>query len=73
MVVKQPHHQRVAVRVRLVHARELKEKPADVEALRGFVAKCRNADGGYGLSPGQPSRVPATYFASILLHWLAEK
>jgi prenyltransferase beta subunit len=48
----------------------LKEKPADVDALKGFIAKCRNRDSGYGVSPGQPSTVSATYFASIILHWL---
>ena len=48
----------------------LKEKPEDVMALKGFIAKCRNRDGGYGVSPGQPSTVSATYFASIILHWL---
>jgi hypothetical protein len=47
----------------------LKEKP-DVSKLRGFVAACRNADGGYGVAPGQPASVGATYFASIILHWL---
>jgi len=51
----------------------LKEKPAEVEKLRAFVAKCRNDDGGYGVSPGQPSTVSGTYFASIILHWLMEK
>jgi prenyltransferase beta subunit len=47
----------------------LKDKP-DVEHCRAFVAKCRNPDGGYGVAPGQPSSVAATYFASIMLHWL---
>jgi hypothetical protein len=51
----------------------LKERPADVKGLRNFVAKCRNADGGYGVSPGQSSNVGATYFAAIILHWLKEK
>ncbi|MBY0523479.1 MAG: terpene cyclase/mutase family protein [Gemmataceae bacterium] len=50
----------------------LKEKP-DAAKLRAFVGKCRNTDGGYGVSPGQPSNVGATYFASIILHWLDEK
>ncbi len=50
----------------------LHEKPADVEALRGFIARCRNADGGYGVAPGQPSGASGTYFAAILLKWLAE-
>jgi prenyltransferase beta subunit len=47
----------------------LKEKP-DEAKLRAFIAKCRNADGGYGMSPGQKSNVGATYFASIILHWM---
>jgi prenyltransferase beta subunit len=51
----------------------LKEKPADVEALRTFVAKCRNEDGGYGLAPRQKSSTSTTYFAAIVLHWLEEK
>ena len=48
----------------------LKEKPADVAALKEFIAKCRNRDGGYGVAPGQPSTVSGTYFAAIILHWL---
>jgi hypothetical protein len=48
----------------------LKEKPARVPALRRFVSRCRNADGGYGVAPGRPSSVPATYFAASVLHWL---
>jgi prenyltransferase beta subunit len=51
----------------------LKARPANVTALRGFVAKCRNDDGGYGVAPGQPSSASGTYFAATLLHWLAEK
>jgi hypothetical protein len=51
----------------------LKARPSDVEGLRSFVAKCRNEDGGYGISPGQPSNVGATYFAAILKHWLDQK
>ena len=50
----------------------LKEKPADVPAFRAFVTKCRNADGGYGVAPGQPSGAGGSYFAAIILHWLTE-
>ncbi len=50
----------------------LKAKPAKAEALRDFIAKCRNGDGGYGVAPGKPSQVGGTYFAGIILHWLAE-
>lgn len=49
----------------------LKAKP-DVEKLLGFVAKCRNADGGYGIEPGKPSAVGPTYFAAIITHWSKE-
>src|SRR5579859_3043123 len=50
----------------------LKAKPAKADALREFVAKCRNDDGGYGVQPGKPSNVGATYFAGIILHWLGQ-
>jgi prenyltransferase beta subunit len=48
----------------------LHQKPENVTACRAFVARCRNADGGYGVAPGQASSVSGTYFASIILHWL---
>jgi prenyltransferase beta subunit len=48
----------------------LKEKPARVEALRTYIAKCRNEDGGYGPAPGETSTVGATYFATIIRKWL---
>jgi prenyltransferase beta subunit len=50
----------------------LKTKPGEVDGMRKFIAKCRNADGGYGVQPGKPSNVGGTYFASIILHWLNE-
>jgi prenyltransferase beta subunit len=51
----------------------LKARPQDVKGLREFVAKCRNADGGSGVAPGQPSNVNGTYFAAIITHWLDRK
>jgi hypothetical protein len=48
----------------------LKERPADPEKLRAFVAKCRTAAGGYGPMPGQPPTAGATYYAAIVGHWL---
>ncbi len=50
----------------------LKGKPADVAGLRAFVAKCRNADGGYGVAPGEKSSTGGTYYAGSVLHWLGE-
>jgi hypothetical protein len=51
----------------------LKAKPRGEKHLRGFIAGCRNDDGGYGVAPGQPSNVSGCYFAAIILHWLNEK
>jgi prenyltransferase beta subunit len=51
----------------------LKERPADVDKLKAFIARCRNKDGGYGTGPGQESTVGGTYFAAIILHWLEVK
>jgi prenyltransferase beta subunit len=51
----------------------LKARPAEGQKCREFIARCRNADGGYGVAPGQGSTVAGTYFAGILLHWLQEK
>jgi hypothetical protein len=48
----------------------LEANPGNVGALRQFVGRCRNTDGGYGIAPGQSSNVAATYFASTVLHWL---
>jgi prenyltransferase beta subunit len=49
----------------------LKAEP-DVPKLRQFVASCRNADGGYGARPGEPSAAGPTYHAAIVSHWLDE-
>lgn len=54
---------------RIVRALAMLEGKADPGRLRGFVAKCRNEDGGYGPAAGQPSNPSSTYFAAILLHW----
>jgi prenyltransferase beta subunit len=51
----------------------LKSKPQAAERLRDFIARCHNEDGGYGVTPGQPSNVSGCYFAAIILHWLDEK
>ena len=48
----------------------LKEKPDNPGRCRAFVGKCRNADGGYSVAPGQASSAAGTYFASQVLHWL---
>jgi prenyltransferase beta subunit len=51
----------------------LQARPENVEGVRSFVAKCRNDDHGYGVTPEQPSSVGATYYAAIINHWLAKE
>jgi prenyltransferase beta subunit len=51
----------------------LNDQPNDVQALRGFMARCRNKDGGFGVTPGQPSTVSGTYYAAIIRHWLEKQ
>ena len=46
------------------------EKPSSPDKVREFIAKCRNADGGYGVTAGQASSASGTYYAGIILHWL---
>lgn len=57
--------------LRLFHM--LGEQPSDPEALRTFIEKCRNTDGGYSNVPDGPSSVSATYYAAIMHHWLKEE
>jgi hypothetical protein len=47
----------------------LKEKP-DVERIVAYIASCRNKDGSYSATPSGPGNLGATYFATIILHWL---
>jgi hypothetical protein len=51
----------------------LKARPANVEDLRSYVAKCRNEDNGYSAEPDERSTVGATYYAAIINHWLDAK
>lgn len=44
--------------------------PEHTDALRDFIARCKNDDGGYGRTPDQPSSLHGTYYATILHHWL---
>lgn len=48
----------------------LKSQPNSTVRVREFLAKCRNADGGYGIAPGEKTAVGPTYFAAIISHWL---
>jgi len=55
---------------RVMRAIKMLGAKPDAQKLRGFVASCRNADGGYGVAKGKPSSVSATYQALIVLSWL---
>jgi prenyltransferase beta subunit len=48
------------------------EKPANITKVRGFVALCRNTDGGYGVTPGAASSMTGVYYAAIISKWLDE-
>lgn len=48
----------------------LDTKPDRPEALRAFIDRCKNADGGYGVQPNTPSSLHGTYYATIVRHWL---
>lgn len=47
----------------------LNEQPKDQPKLREFVAKHRNADGGYATKPGDPSSMSGAYYAAIVSSW----
>lgn len=50
----------------------MKERPKNRAGMRAFIEKCRNADGGYGVKPGDPSSVSGVYYAAIVTKWLDE-
>jgi prenyltransferase beta subunit len=50
----------------------LGRKPARSADLYAFLAKCRNADGGYGVAPGQGSSASGCYMVGIILSWLSK-
>jgi prenyltransferase beta subunit len=54
---------------RVMRALKMLGSKPDVEKLKGFIAKCRNDDGGYGVTPGAPSTVSGTYYAGIIKYW----
>ncbi len=47
-----------------------KETPADSAKLKQFLASCRNANGGYGSTPGVPSSAAGTYYFASISKWL---
>ena len=48
----------------------LKEQPKDAAKINAFLFKCRNADGGYGVEPGNASTLSGVYFASAISKWM---
>jgi hypothetical protein len=52
--------------------RMMRATPKNVDGVRNFIARCRNADGGYGIDPSRASSAGATYFAVIVSQWLKE-
>src|SRR5262249_7955190 len=46
----------------------LKESP-NLDALRGFIEKCRKEDGSYSVQPGAVGDLGGTYYATTVLRW----
>ena len=47
----------------------LKEAP-DLETLRGYIARCRQSDGGYASHPRGEADLGGTYYATTILRWV---
>lgn len=50
-----------------------KERPKNTFKLGEFLKSCRNADGGAGVAPGQPSSASGTYYWAIISKWMETK
>ena len=48
----------------------LKTKPTQLDELKTYLGSLRNKDGGYGLKPGAPSSIAATYYVVSISDWL---
>jgi len=51
----------------------LQTMPQGADKIAKFIDSCQNADGGYGVAPGQPSTAAGTYYAAIGTQWLKKK
>ncbi len=49
---------------------DLGEEPDRLNDVRGFIARCKHDDGGYGRTPDEPSSLHGTYYATIVSSWL---
>ncbi len=43
---------------------------AELARVKTFLAKCQNADGGYGVKPGEPSSMSGVYYAVVIEKFL---
>jgi hypothetical protein len=50
-----------------------KERPKNTYQLGEFLKSCRNADGGCGLVPGEPSSASGTYYWATISKWIEGK
>ena len=51
---------------------DLDEQPDRMDDVRGFIARCKHDDGGYGRTPDEPSSLHGTYYATIVSSWLED-
>ena len=54
---------------RIMRAVFMMDLRPDMEALRSYIARCRNSDGGYGTAPGRPSSSAGIYLATTVDRW----
>ena len=49
-----------------------KSKPLHPDSLRKFLSTCKNADGGFGVAPGEQSTMSGAYYFAAISKWLEE-
>lgn len=54
---------------RIMRAAYMMKLRPDLERLRGFLARHRQADGSYSAAPGRPGDFGSTYTGAIITHW----
>ena len=50
----------------------MKTKPKNSVKLKEFLVSCKNADGGFGVTPGEASTMSGVYYYAAISKWLAD-
>jgi prenyltransferase beta subunit len=62
----------LATTYHVLRALRMLEAQPNTQAIRGFVAKCRQEDGSYSMRPGEQGSLTGTYFAGSVLGWVKD-